>query len=208
MATRSRVSINGARGLFKVVCAALLLVPGSALAASFTGLGTLIGAVPGSRANAVSSDGLVVVGTAAALPNGTCVLTMSCTEAWKWTAASGMVRLGIPTAGTTSVAVDVSADGAAIVGHGLVSDSSELFRWQAASGFEIIDPPAPVYTDLGSGFQAVSGDGNVVLGYTRSEPPSPFPRDRSPHDERSGPGLRRGGFRPSWIPPFRPRSGR
>jgi uncharacterized membrane protein len=152
--------------------ALLLLVPAlTAAAASFTGLGSLAGAVPGSTATGVSGDGSLVVGS--------CTGAASCNEAWRWTEAGGIVGIGYPPGGTTSTAVAVSADGETLVGRGLVAGEFEVFRWSPSLGFEPIDPPPPAnptFPEIRIGVVSLSGDGEVVVGYTLSDyTPDPIP---------------------------------
>jgi probable HAF family extracellular repeat protein len=124
------------------------------------GFGDLGGGQFESKANAVSADGSVVVGTTG--------------EAFRWTAAEGMVGLGdLPGAGFQSAAHGVSADGSVIVGEAHPEDAiSEAFRWTAVGGMVGLgDLPS---TNPGSGSfrsiaRAVSADGSVVVGQGRPD---------------------------------------
>ena len=157
------------RGLALVLAGFLGLSPLGVSAASFEGLGSLPGAVPGSEASAVSADGTAVVGD--------CATAASCSEGWRWTPATGMVGLGFPAGGTTSAATDVSADGTRLVGSGLIGGSQALFRWSLGGSFETIEPPFhAVYPELSRSVVAISADGEVVLGYQRLDYwPDPSP---------------------------------
>jgi probable HAF family extracellular repeat protein len=105
-------------------------------------------------ANDFSADGSVAVGGG----NG---------EAWRWTRATGVVRLGYLPGGTAgSAASGVSADGSVVVGYSTSSPGWQAFRWTQAGGIVGLgDLP-------GGGFEsyanAVSADGSVVVGSGRS----------------------------------------
>src|SRR3990172_1963430 len=87
----------------------------------FLGLGDLPGERFESEAHAVSADGTVVVGYGTS-PAGN--------EAFRWTAATGMVALGdLPGGSSTSFGFGVSADGSVIVGRGSSASGPEAFRW-------------------------------------------------------------------------------
>lgn len=127
------------------------------------GLGDLIGDQFQSESFEVSVDGSVVVGTALAdgaePGQGTRHL-----EAFRWTAATGMVGLGDLQGGDYwSDARGVSADGSVVVGMSLNATSNfEAFRWTSGTGMVGLgDLP-------GGGFDVrandVSADGNVVVG--------------------------------------------
>ncbi|HET6304990.1 MAG TPA: PEP-CTERM sorting domain-containing protein, partial [Myxococcota bacterium] len=92
----------------------------------FLGLGDLPGERFESEAHAVSADGTVVVGYGTS-PAGR--------EAFRWTAATGMVALGdLPGGSSTSFGFGVSADGSVIVGRGSSASGPEAFRWTQAGG--------------------------------------------------------------------------
>jgi hypothetical protein len=95
----------------KFICAiylCVLLVSG-AHAAEFIPLGDLEGGGFGSSASGVSSDGSVVVGRA---NNSTD------SEAYRWTAETGMVVLNWIPGGWYHEVTGVSADGSAVAGYG------------------------------------------------------------------------------------------
>jgi uncharacterized membrane protein len=136
--------------------------------AYFTPLGDLGGASSppsGLTARGVSADGSTVVGQipSAAIPLG---------EAFRWTAATGMVGLGLlPDASSQpnpqSVAGAVSADGSVIVGSSSSGRAArfavEAFRWTQADGLVGLGfPPGGFFNE--SEATAVSGDGTVVAG--------------------------------------------
>src|SRR5436190_21050010 len=96
-----RLMTNSHRSILSLVCtagavAAVLLggpVSTASAAASLTPLGDLPGGVFDSRANAVSGDGSVVVGTSS---------SASGAQTFRWTAGGGMVGLGVLPGGNLS----------------------------------------------------------------------------------------------------------
>ncbi len=106
---------------------------------------------------AVSADGSVVVGSRSFEPYD------PHTEAFRWTAQSGIVGLGdLPGGMVYSEAFGISADGSVIVGvsQGELAPETEAFRWTAADGM----------VSLGLGYaRAVSADGSVVVGESNGE---------------------------------------
>ncbi len=84
-------------------------------------------------------------------------------EAFRWTAATGMVGLAdLPGGFFGSVAFDVSADGSVIVGHSSSASGKEAFRWTAATGMVGLgDLPGGRFESKAWG---VSGDGSIVVG--------------------------------------------
>ena len=102
----------------------------------------------------VSADGSVVVGWGTSDQGR---------EAFRWTAAEGMVGLGdLPRADFRSEALAVSADGSTIVGYSSTTRGNEAFRWTASDGMVALDPgPTGVYTGKARG---VSADGSVIVG--------------------------------------------
>ncbi|HVY30464.1 MAG TPA: hypothetical protein VHB79_28090 [Polyangiaceae bacterium] len=126
---------------------------------STTGGLQLLGDLPDgdtiSDASDVSADGKVVVGVGRAGDHD---------EAFKWTAATGMVALGLPPGDTSSAAVHVSRDGKVAVGNSLGADSRHhAVRWTPAGGPERL-PDLPGMT-FAWGLTA-SGDGRVIGGMT------------------------------------------
>ncbi|HEX7861091.1 MAG TPA: hypothetical protein VF773_12230 [Verrucomicrobiae bacterium] len=104
-----------------------------------------------SFAQAVSSDGQVVVGSSAStkhLERGD--------QAFRWNAIDGMTGLGFLPGENQSTATAVSADGSVVVG---VSGLS-AFRWTAENGLENIGNFFPT---------GVSADGNVVVGVAQAD---------------------------------------
>jgi probable HAF family extracellular repeat protein len=125
-----------------------------AVRGTFTGLGALPG-YGASEASAVSSDGRVVVGTAAS--------ASAARQAFRWTAAQGMVGLGFLPGGTSSIGKGVSANGGVVVGDadGGSPLPSTAFRWSVDAGLV----PLPGLSGSSACVAAgVSGDGDVVAG--------------------------------------------
>lgn len=132
-------------GLF--IALALTFSALGAHAASFLPLGFLPSSEE-SFAKAISADGTTVVGT-------------SGVEAFRWTAAEGMVGLSdLPGGGATSVALGTSADGSAIVGYGTGSSGQEAVLWTNGNSYGLGSD-----TDIS---WSVSADGAVVIGQNSS----------------------------------------
>lgn len=108
---------------------------------------------------AVSANGVIAAGVSRdASPISTRAIT--------WTVAGGLVNLGAMPNGDETVAVDISDDGAVVVGYSTVaggtSDYREAWRWTAATGIVGLGLLAGR-----SGSQPhirVSGDGLTVVG--------------------------------------------
>ena len=139
-----------------------------------------LGGCPGGQAdthaNGASSDGTVVVGEVRGAQ----------TEAFRWDAASGFVGLGDLDGGIFySRAEAASADGSAVVGTSVVEGDScyEAFRWTQQTGMvgigylpggEVCPQGQPVPGGgFGSRALAVSGDGRVIVGRSRSSNADP-----------------------------------
>lgn len=124
-------------------------------AVQFSHLGDLPGGGYESYAQATSDSGDVVVGRSLG-PDGP--------EAFRWTAATGLVGLGdLPGGAAQSDAFDVSADGVVVVGIGHSSFGTEAFRWTEAGGTVGLGS-----VSTGPGFlseaYAVSADGAIAVG--------------------------------------------
>lgn len=105
-------------------------------------------------ARGVSGDGSVIVGSGSALVGTNPPQTAS--VPFRWTAGAGAVGVldngqffGLPLG---AIATSVSADGSVLAGQ-----ANGIWRWTAASGFEIVRSGAGT-TDL----QRLSGDGNTL----------------------------------------------
>ncbi|WP_072680844.1 autotransporter domain-containing protein [Arcobacter sp. LA11] len=111
-----------------------------------------------SDANAVSGDGLTVVGSSESSDSG------AYTESFRWTAGTGMVSLGtLPGGINQGEAWGVNSDGTVIVGQSLnASNNKEAYRWTAGSGMVGLG-----YLSGGSNYSEaydVSADGSIVIG--------------------------------------------
>lgn len=130
-----------------------------------SGLGFLPGGADRSFAHDVSGDGAIVIGDAS--------VAGSAVEAFRWTAATGMVGLGdLPGGAFGSAANAISADGSVIVGRALVRtqvDPWEAFIWDEAHGMRNLPE---LFEELGlntAGWKidearAVSDDGRTIVG--------------------------------------------
>jgi len=112
-------------------------------------------------ANDVSADGQVVVGG-----------SYSTGQAYRWTATGGMSDLGVLVPGTAShsEALGVSEDGNVVVGVSYSNDwagglqTGEAFRWTQAGGMQGLGDFPGGYNISLSQANAVSADGQVVVG--------------------------------------------
>ncbi|MGD0420648.1 MAG: hypothetical protein ABSA68_13895 [Xanthobacteraceae bacterium] len=141
---------------------ALGAAPDFAKAATvFEGLGFVPGYETDSWAYDVSANGKVVVGSSYNASTNT-------TEAFRWTAATGMVGIG------SGIAFGVNANGSVVVGNSETSNTQpQAFRWTAATGM----------VGLGylpgngqSGASGVSANGSVVVGYSAGSSGLPLPQ--------------------------------
>jgi probable HAF family extracellular repeat protein len=119
-----------------------------------------------SSATGISADGLVIVGisrSANADPTGVLGFFNGGHEAFRWTAATGMVGLGDLPGGIFSSSAGASnLDGSVIVGWGTSDSGREAFRWTAATGMVGLgDLPGGAFR---SSAAAVSANGAVVVG--------------------------------------------
>jgi probable HAF family extracellular repeat protein len=131
-------------------------------AATFTPLGDLAGGSYSSTPLDVSNDGTVVVG----LSSGS-----SGTEAFRWTASTGITGLGdFPEGSANSRARGVSADGSVVVGAGNKTGFvNEAFRWTESSGLVGLGD-LPGGSTSSEGYD-VSADGTVVVGESAATGP-------------------------------------
>lgn len=127
--------------------------------ATFQSLGDLPGGPFDSRAAAVSADHLVVAGKSRY--GGS-----SESEAFRWTAVTGMVGLGFLAGGTFSEALAMSNDGSIVVGQSFSSLGLDGFRWNSTDGMVGIgDLPGGSF--LGTAI-ASSSDASVIAGRSSS----------------------------------------
>jgi probable HAF family extracellular repeat protein len=124
--------------------------------ATFTNLGFLPGDTS-SMANAVSSDGAVIVGSS--------ISPAGISHAFRWNAQQKMVGLGLLPGGNHATAASVSANGSVVVGYGDSSSAppspSAIFRWTVDNGIARVDGVPGSYLCTASG---VSGDGSALVG--------------------------------------------
>jgi len=128
-----------------------------AVSPSFRGLGFLPGGTY-SQAWGVSADGSVVTGFSSSSAG---------TEAFLWTAETGMVGLGdLPSDTVSSLGYNISADGSTIVGQGspVWPRHIEAFRWKSSTG--MIGLGSLGSTSDRSVANAASGDGSIVVGWS------------------------------------------
>lgn len=125
-----------------------------AMQADFQPLGALPGGTLDSAALAVNADGTVVVGRSDSAEG---------TQAFRWTAETGLQGLGFLPGAAGSFAVDVSANGEVVTGSVLYpTGQSEAFRWTEATGMVGIgDLPGSQETSTAT---AISPDGTAIVG--------------------------------------------
>jgi len=127
-------------------------------------LGYLLAGDFGSNAYGVSADGSVVVGRS---------YSASSLKAFRWTKSEGMVGLGyLPDVNdsndlkSSSIAYDISGDGAVVVGSVRSKLGKQPFRWTKSGGVEGLgNLPGGYFWGEARG---VSADGSVVVGVSSS----------------------------------------
>lgn len=133
--------------------------------AGMVDLGTIGGIAGFSTANAISGDGLVVVGESAVPKTD----NQFYSHAFRWTLDGGMVDLG--TLGNTagySRATATNSDGTVVVGQSTTLQDStgnsftHAFRWMNATGMVDIGTPGNAIGN--SRATGVSGDASVIIG--------------------------------------------
>jgi probable HAF family extracellular repeat protein len=126
----------------------------------FMGLGDLPGGHGYSEAQAVSADGVTVVGTGRGADDTS--------EAFRWTVIEGIEGLGRLPGGSFSRAEAVSADGSTIVGwSGTAGAAFEAFRWSRSDGMVGLGfLPGGGY--VGSQALGTSADGSLIVGVSDS----------------------------------------
>jgi probable HAF family extracellular repeat protein len=142
------------------VLGAVATVPSTPVhAQSFSGLGFLPGDTY-SYPTAVNADGSVVVGTSSTAVRG---------QAFRGTAAGGMVGLGYLPGNSQSYSAAVNADGSVVVGYSsqIGGGSPQAIRWTGPSGLIGLGYLSGNNSSTAAG---VSADGSVVVGnsYTSS----------------------------------------
>lgn len=127
-------------------------------------LGDLPGGQEGAQATAVSGNGLVIGGWSYS-DNGQ--------EAFRWTRSAGMVGLGdLPGGSFRSEVSRISSNGSVIVGYSSSEwdgvARNEAFRWSGSmAGLGFLVPEGSV-SNLWSKAYAVSGNGSVIVGESKS----------------------------------------
>lgn len=115
-------------------------------------LGDLPGGPVNGQARGLSADGSVVVGTG---------VTAAGFQAFRWTAATGMVGLGTISGSTSSQGMAVSASGDVVVGSG----GFEASRWTSSTGMVGLGQlPGGVEGQA----NAISADGTMIAGESGS----------------------------------------
>ena len=121
------------------------------------GLGDLPGGTFYSWAHGISADGLVIVGESDYRGPVFQIASNTASQAFRWTAESGMVGLGTLPDALWSCATAASEDGSVVVGF----SGSRAFRWTASEGMkELVERKPRVYSEAID----VSADGNAVVG--------------------------------------------
>lgn len=129
---------------------------------------TNLGVIPGgtiSVAHGVSADGTVVVGYGSDFDPD--VPGSGTRQAFRWTAAQGMVGLGwLPGGafGDSSTALAVSAGGSIVVGVSSAAGGTQAFRWTQAQGMTGLGLPSGASDGRGTG---ISGDNSTIIGQNR-----------------------------------------
>lgn len=137
-------------------------------------LGQQPGGGHNSTANAITTDGVTIIG----------VYSGGVTEAFRWTEATGMIGLGFldPT-NPRSEAFGVSADGSVIVGNSHTSPSiDEAFIWDEVLGMRnlktlLVQGGADLTGWTILQVSGVSADGRTLIGIGRREDPSRLIRE-------------------------------
>jgi probable HAF family extracellular repeat protein len=119
------------------------------------------------NANGVNADGTVVVGASTGQGTGG---NGEPSQAFRWTAAGGMVGLGFLPGDNFSYATAVNADGAVVVGESVNANTNlsagHAFRWTAAGGMVGLGF-LPGY-NLSSDATGVNANGDIVVGVGES----------------------------------------
>jgi uncharacterized membrane protein len=108
----------------------------------------------------ISADGTFVTGSSLQLsvPNSR--------RAFVWTAAGGMVNLGLITDAIETGAYGVSDDGTVIAVHATPSTTTGAVRWTAATGMVLLEKFPDSDTE-DTAASAISGDGSTIAGSSR-----------------------------------------
>jgi probable HAF family extracellular repeat protein len=131
----------------------------------------IIGDLPGGTTNAVaraiSDDGSVLVGYGSSAASiASCGI---CLEAFKWTAATGLVALGdVPGGNLDSRASGISGDGRIIVGAGTSATGVVAVYWDQSGPHSMGYLPQGPSTPPQSQCFAANTDGSVIVGASSS----------------------------------------
>ena len=112
-------------------------------------------------ANAISDDGTTVTGLLDDPFPG------SPNEAFRWTEADGLQRLGFTPQGEFSLGTAISGDGSTIVGISGAGPLEVAFKWTAGNGIQALEQPAsplPFPFDVDTRAFGASHDGSVIVG--------------------------------------------
>jgi uncharacterized membrane protein len=134
-----------------------------------------LGVLPGDRLSspmAISADGSAIAGFGQHyIPNPNPDdpdPEIDIYRGFHWTAATGMVDVGMVPGSSQTLVTAMSRDGSTVFGHSFYEDYSfHAFRWKAGSGIVALDEPGdgPV-----SEIAASSADGSVAVGTRGSSP--------------------------------------
>ncbi len=124
------------------------------------GLGFLSGLIVSNYANAVSADGLTIVGYS------------SGSGGWRWTEATGMLPLSTTLSfGSKLIPNDVSREGSVIVGTKVANGTGTAFIWDSTSGTQTLNDFLETSYGLptnGWSLQSAEGiseDGKIIVGH-------------------------------------------
>ena len=153
-------------------------------------LGEIPGGLYGARATAVSADGSVIAGGSFSDRSAVNPFGSPRTEAFRWTRAGGMERLGFfgrGSIGPESLITDMTPNGDTLIGFSGGRPDTERFfeavRWTQANGFE---PVSDIETSTQA--HAVSDDGQVVVGMAYCLDPREQAEGSFHWNQESGPG--------------------
>lgn len=161
----------------RYLCFASIVLTSGPLWAGFITLGDLAGGPFESQASAITPDGQYVVGFSK--------ISFASDHAFRWSAATGMVDLGeIPGFGTREQNIKaraISADGTIVVGQSSAGTipGQQAFRWTASGGMQglgdLVETVPSQFSRMRSFANAISGDGSVIAGDSRSNVGSTTP---------------------------------
>jgi probable HAF family extracellular repeat protein len=157
--------VNSRARILPTLLAVAILGVSTTAAQWFTGVGDLPGRQFSSTAYGLSADGRVAVGFSQS--------ANSVSEAFYWTANTGIVGMGVPPVDPNyaySYAIGASRDGTVIAGGAAFPDASghhgQAFRWTAATG--MVPLGGLPGNSLASEADGMSADGRVIVGISAS----------------------------------------